>query len=219
MQKYVIIVAGGKGSRMGTATPKQFLELAGKPVLMYTIEKFAHTLPTAKLIIVLPEAEIPLWESLVKAHDFAIAHTTTAGGETRFHSVSNGLKLVERGGVVAIHDGVRPFVANEVIINSFETAEKTGNAIAAVSLKDSIRSISSSGSKAEDRSAFKLIQTPQTFRTDLILDAFNTAYQPFFTDDASVAEHAGHKVNLIEGNYENIKITTPEDLKVAQAFL
>lgn len=219
MQKYVVIVAGGQGSRMGADIPKQFITLEGKPILMYTIKRFAETVPNAKLIVVLPKEQIPTWEKMIREYNFKIAHTITAGGETRFHSVKNGLQHTDYKGLVAIHDGVRPFVDASVIEQAFETAQQKGNAIPAVALKDSIRSVNGEVNQAEDRSLFKLIQTPQTFQTDIILEAFKTEYIPTFTDDASVAEYAGHKMILIEGNYENIKLTTPEDLKIAKAFL
>ncbi|GAA4832105.1 2-C-methyl-D-erythritol 4-phosphate cytidylyltransferase [Algivirga pacifica] len=219
MQKYVIIVAGGKGSRMGTSIPKQFLLLQQKPVLMHTLEQFHQTLPEAKIILVLPEKEQQQWLQLCQEYSFSIPHTTTNGGAERFHSVYNGLQQIGQEGIVAIHDGVRPFVAADVIKEAFRVAAKKNNAIVAVPLKDSIRSVSPTGNKAEDRGAYRLIQTPQVFDVSLLKEAYNTPYQSFFTDDASVFEYQGHSIELVEGNYENIKLTTPEDLLFGEAIL
>ncbi|NVJ47896.1 MAG: 2-C-methyl-D-erythritol 4-phosphate cytidylyltransferase [Cytophagia bacterium] len=218
MQKYAIIVAGGSGTRMKSDLPKQFIELLGKPILMHSIEAFHFD--DIKIILVLPKAQIEFWKELMVKHQFKVPHQIVEGGKARFHSVKNGLESIDStSGLVAIHDGVRPLIKQAIISESYASAEQHGNAIVSVGLKDSIRSVSDSGNKQEDRSKFRLIQTPQTFQLQLIKAAFKQPYDPIFTDDASVLERAGHKINLIDGDYQNIKITTPEDLTVAQSLL
>lgn len=218
MQKYAVIVAGGRGNRMKSELPKQFIELAGKPILMHTLEAFHFD--EIQILLVLPSDQIEFWKELVVKHGFQTPHRLVVGGEARFHSVLNGLNAIpDNEGLVAIHDGVRPLIDREIISNSFNAAEKHGNAIVSVQLKDSIRSISNFGNKQEDRSAFRLIQTPQTFRLELIKNAFLQDFDPLFTDDASVLEKAGQQIHLIDGSYQNIKITTPEDLLIAESFL
>jgi 2-C-methyl-D-erythritol 4-phosphate cytidylyltransferase len=218
MQKYAIIVAGGSGTRMKSELPKQFIKLAGKPILMHTLEAFHFD--NIQIILVLPKSQIPYWKELVDEHQFKIPHNIIAGGEQRFHSVKNGLSSIKADdGLVAIHDGVRPLIKRQIISESFEQAKRAGNAIASIQLKDSIRSITPHANQQEDRTNFRLIQTPQTFKIQLIKRAFEQEYTPSFTDDASVLEQAGHSINLIEGDYKNIKITTPEDLLVAETLL
>ena len=218
MQKYAIVVAGGSGTRMKSELPKQFIKLAGKPILMHTLEAFHFD--DIQIILVLPESQIPYWKELVDEHQFKIPHNIIAGGEQRFHSVKNGLSSIKADdGLVAIHDGVRPLIKRQIISESFEQAKRAGNAIASIQLKDSIRSITPHANQQEDRTNFRLIQTPQTFKIQLIKRAFEQEYTPSFTDDASVLEQAGHSINLIEGDYKNIKITTPEDLLVAETLL
>lgn len=218
MRKYVVIVAGGSGSRMKSELPKQFIELAGLPILMHTIKAFHFD--DIKIILVLPEPQIAFWQELLNQHQFNVPHEIVNGGVARFDSVKNGLDAIqETHGLVAIHDGVRPLIEREIISNSYSEAEKHGNAIVSIALKDSIRSVSSQSNQQEDRSRFRLIQTPQTFQLKLIKEAFLQAYDPLFTDDASVLEKAGHSIHLIEGSYQNIKITTPEDLLTAESFL
>ncbi|PWJ39268.1 2-C-methyl-D-erythritol 4-phosphate cytidylyltransferase [Sediminitomix flava] len=218
--KFAIIVAGGIGSRMKSTVPKQFIDLDGKPILMYTLEKFYTTVEDIKIILTLPEEEIKTWENLCEKHNFQIPHQVRKGGETRFHSVKNGLNAIEKKiGLVAVHDGVRPFVNPDVILTSYQVAETNGAAITAVALKDSIRKVDGNNSFAQDRSIFRLVQTPQTFQVELLKKAYEQEFVNTFTDDASVVEAMGQKVELIDGNYENIKITTPEDLLVAKAFL
>lgn len=219
MKKYCIIVAGGSGTRMNNAVPKQFLELLGKPVLMHTIEKFVAAIPDIHIVLVLSAAYTPQWEQLCKKHNFKIPFELTAGGETRFHSVKNGLALVPENAVVGIHDAARPLVSVKTILSAFETAEKTGNASPAVSINESMREMNSNGNKAVDRSTYFIVQTPQCFQSSLIKKAFLQEYCPAFTDDASVLESMGEKINLVEGNRENIKITTPQDLIVAEALM
>jgi 2-C-methyl-D-erythritol 4-phosphate cytidylyltransferase len=219
LKKYIIIVAGGNGTRMNNVVPKQFIELLGKPVLMHTIEKFKDSIPESIIIVVLAKELNEEWRSLCEKHNFTIEHQLTDGGETRYHSVKKGLALVPDACVVGIHDAARPLVSKETILSAFETAEKLGNACPAVPLNESIRFIKGKENTAVDRSHYSIIQTPQCFHSDLIRKAFLKAYKPEFTDDASVLESFGEKVNLIEGNRENVKITTPLDLIIAEALM
>jgi len=218
MTTYAIIVAGGSGSRMGSATPKQFLPVAGLPVLMHTLRRFHAYSADLQLVLVLPEAQIPVWQALCDQYDFRDPVIVVLGGASRFQSVRNGLAAITaEEGLVAVHDGVRPFVSPEIIRLGFETAAQTGSAVTCVPLKDSARVVLPDGSsQAVDRSAYRLVQTPQTFRLSLFREAFRCEEQPFFTDCASVVEYAGHPITLIDGSYENIKITTPEDLVWAE---
>ncbi len=221
--KYVVLVAGGSGSRMNSDIPKQFLLLDGFPVLMRTIAQFYNYSAALRIILVLPENQIDYWEDLCRQYYFAIPVQVAKGGSTRTASVRNGLALVdEDDALVAIHDGVRPFVGKDLIEACYQAAYTQGAAIAAVALKDSIRQLQGEGSIAVDRAAYKLIQTPQTFQVSLIKDAYakaKAAEDGIYTDDASVAEAAGYTVTLTEGHYQNIKITTPEDLLVGEAFV
>jgi len=219
MQLYVVIVAGGSGKRMGAEIPKQFLELVGKPVLMHTIERFKAFNEAIEIITVLPENQLRYWYELQKKYSFTVPQTLVKGGSTRFYSVRNGLKFVNVPGLVAIHDGVRPFVSIDTIKRCFETAEKLGNAIPVISLSDSIRMLTDQGSVPVDRRQMRLIQTPQVFSSALIKKAYKQNYRPEFTDDATVLEINGGKINLVEGNRENIKITNPEDLLISKALL
>ena len=222
MQHYAILVAGGSGSRMGGTVPKQFLELAGKPILLHTVEKFLAYSPEIRLVLVLPEADFGRWERLAPQLSHAPNHpiTVVAGGATRFQSVRNGLNPIEGDGLVAVHDAVRPLVSVEVIRRTFESAAQFGNGVAAVAAKDSVRQLGPGGQNtALDRATLRLIQTPQTFRIGLLKKAFGQPESLLFTDDASVVEAAGFEVHLVEGSYENLKITTPEDLVVAEALL
>lgn len=214
MKLYALIVAGGTGSRMGTVIPKQFLELAGEPVLMHSIRRFWSFNKETVIIVVLPENQLEYWESLRKKYTFPVQHYVVSGGNTRFLSVKNGLKLVEEKGLVAIHDGVRPLVSRETIRRCFDAAGKYGNAIPVVSPTDSIRMISGKLSIPADRQSVKLIQTPQVFDAGLIKRAYQQDYSPDFTDDATVLERTGETIHLVEGNRENIKITNPEDLDI-----
>lgn len=221
MKKYAIIVAGGSGTRMGSPIPKQYLEIGGKPVLMHTLEKFFLTDSSINLILVIPEADFEFWHSLCQKHDFHLPHFLTKGGKSRFQSVRNGLaRILDHDGLVAIHDGVRPFVNSDVILNSFQTAQNQGSAIAVVALKDSIRKLTDDGkSFFQERQYFRLVQTPQTFQVSKIKKAFEATELHHFTDDATVYEHQGWQVSLIAGNMENIKITTPEDMEYAEFIL
>lgn len=219
MKKFAVIVAGGSGSRMGAEIPKQFLELCGKPVLMRTIEAFFDFDPDSEIILVLPDHQIDFWNKLCAAHSFEIKHLVTSGGETRFNSVRNGLSKINENGIVFIHDGVRPLVNQETLKRCVEMAEKKGNAIPVLPVNESLRKVEDDSNYSVDRSLYVGVQTPQTFRSEQILKAFQQEYGPLFTDDASVAEKAGFEIHLVEGNRENIKITTPVDLIVAEAIL
>jgi 2-C-methyl-D-erythritol 4-phosphate cytidylyltransferase len=219
MKKFLIIVAGGSGSRMGSELPKQFLELCGKPVLMHTIQVFYDFDPECKMILVLPASQQEVWSELCRKHSFSLPHAIVTGGETRFHSVQNGLKLIQEKGIVFIHDGVRPLVSQETVRRCLETAQKTGNAIPVLPVTESLRQILGNQNFSVDRSNYFSVQTPQTFTSDVILNSFRQSYEPEFTDDASVVEKAGYIISMVEGNNENIKITTPTDLIIAEAFL
>lgn len=218
-KEYALIVAGGKGTRIKSKVPKQFLDLDGVPVLMRTINTFYSYSPSITVIVVLPEDDFPLWEELCLLHKYNKPLLLTKGGDTRFQSVKNGLDKIKGDGLVAIHDGVRPLVSEDIIGASFRLAAVHGSAVAAVRLKESIRMTDQDNTKAMDRSRFRLVQTPQTFTVSLIKNAYQTKEDASLTDDASVAERAGHVISLFEGSYENIKITTPEDLIVAEALI
>jgi 2-C-methyl-D-erythritol 4-phosphate cytidylyltransferase len=221
MNKAAILVAGGKGNRMGGPVSKQYLPIGGTPVLMHTLEKFHEADSDIFLILVLPEDDFPLWKRLCEEYQFSLAHQVISGGNSRFQSVKNGLNALPfEEGLVAIHDGVRPFVKKEVILESFSQAEKSGSAIAVVDLKDSIRKVDENGvSTFQERQFFRLVQTPQTFQIAKIKKAFQVEELPQFTDDATVYENQGWIVSLIPGNAENIKITTPDDLDYADFLL
>lgn len=219
MKKFVIIVAGGSGLRMGTDLPKQFLELCGKPVLMHTIQCFYDFDPHSELILVLPLLQQEYWSQLCQEHSFTLPHQVATGGETRFHSVQNGLRLIQGEGIIFIHDGVRPLVSRETLGRCFETAREYGNALPVLPVNESLRQLEGDQNRAVDRSQYLIVQTPQTFHSAQILQAFSQPYDPAFTDDATVAEKAGFPIHLVEGNRENIKITTPTDLIIAGAFM
>jgi len=218
LNQYVIILAGGKGLRMGATVPKQFLEIKGKAIILHTLEKFKEALPLAELLLVLPKSEMPLWQE-ISGGTTVENIKTTSGGDTRFESVKAGLRLIGSEGVVGVHDAVRPFVSIETIQAAFNTAESTGTAVPVVDLKDSIRKVNSDQSVAVNRSNFKIVQTPQCFDVDILKKAYRQEFNTSFTDDASVVEADGIKVSLVMGNYSNIKITTVEDLKVAEALI
>jgi 2-C-methyl-D-erythritol 4-phosphate cytidylyltransferase len=213
--KYVIVVAGGSGSRMQSAVPKQFLLLNGKPILQHTLERFRAYSPDLHIILVLPARDLDVWHSLGQRHAFDVSVQTVVGGATRFQSVRNGLAAIGASeGLVAVHDGVRPYVSTDIIRRGFETAAQAGSAVTCVPAKDSVRLIGDDGkSQAMDRSQVRLVQTPQTFRLDWFRQAFAVDEQPFFTDCASVLEYAGFPITLVDGDYANSKITTPDDLR------
>lgn len=219
MKKYVIVVAAGAGTRMESAIPKQFLLLNGLPIVMHAINKFHAVVEGIETILVLSENYFTQWEELKKQYDFTIPVKTVAGGETRFHSVRNGLQCLNEQGIVAIHDAVRPFVNTKTIIAAFKAAEMYGNAVPAIPLNDSIRKIESGKSIAVDRSRYCIVQTPQCFDTNVITKAYKKDYKFNFTDDATVVESCGEKIHLIDGSTENIKITTPMDMLIAEAML
>lgn len=220
---YIIIVAGGKGTRMGTDVPKQFLPIGGKPVLMHTIERFHNYDPTLGIIVVLPKDQQATWQSLCEKHGFTVPHSVADGGATRFESSKNGLSLIpdSEDGVVGFHDGVRPFVSNEVIDNCYETAREEYSAVPVVPVTDTLRHVDSRTTRTftVDRSLFRAVQTPQVFDIGLAKQAFNQPDRKTFTDDASVVESLGVSINTVEGNKENIKITTPFDLKLAEVLI
>jgi 2-C-methyl-D-erythritol 4-phosphate cytidylyltransferase len=219
MKQFSVIVAGGSGSRMNTEVPKQYLPVNGLPVLMHTINAFHNYSQALDIIVVLPPKDIELWKELCEKYEFNLPVKIAPGGETRFQSVRNGLARIDSDGIVAIHDGVRPLVNKEIIAASYEIAALHGSAIAAVRLKESIRVTDKDQTKMADRSKYRIIQTPQTFQVSLIKGAYQIPEDSQFTDDASVLEKSGHKISLFEGSYKNIKITTPEDLIIAEAFL
>jgi 2-C-methyl-D-erythritol 4-phosphate cytidylyltransferase len=220
MKKIAIIVAGGSGLRMGSELPKQFLLLNGRPVLMHTLEQFKKAIPDIHLILVLPDAHFDYWMELCSTYKFRLMHEMVIGGGTRFHSVKNGLDSIkEPAGIVAIHDGVRPLVSIEAIQEAFEQAAEFKTAILSVASKDSVRVVEGMNNQSIAREKVRLIQTPQCFELGLIKKAFEQDYNGKFTDDASVAEAAGFSIHLVEGHYENIKITTPEDLVLAELLI
>ena len=219
LKEYALIVAGGKGTRIKSKIPKQFLELRGLPILMHTIEAFFRYSERINVILVLPEDDFTTWNTLCEKYNFKRPVLLQKGGDSRFQSVKNGLDKIQGEGLVAIHDGVRPLVSEDIIGASFRLAAVHQSAVAAVRLKESIRMTDQDNTKAVDRSRFRLIQTPQTFDVQLIKKAYEMKEDPSLTDDASVAEHAGHTISLFEGSYENIKITTPEDLVIAEALI
>lgn len=216
----ILIVAGGRGTRMGSPQPKQFLQLAGRPVLMHTLEAFDRWDASARLIVVLPEDQIDTWKRLCEAHVFSRIHRVVAGGETRFHSVRNGLGAVASNGLIAVHDGVRPLVAPSVIAACFAAAADGGAAVPVVPVVESVREVDADGgSRPVDRTRLRVVQTPQVFRADVLRAAYCLPYDPRFTDDASVVEASGVAVRLVPGNRENIKLTTPMDLLLAEQLM
>jgi 2-C-methyl-D-erythritol 4-phosphate cytidylyltransferase len=219
IQKAVIIVAGGQGLRMQTDIPKQFIELFGKPILMHTIANFHRFDNEMQLILVLPPSHLKFWSELCEKYRFEIKHTVVAGGDTRFQSVLNGLQQLANVEIVAIHDGVRPLVSHETIKRCFAEANKYGAVIPVVDCVESVREVTMGVNRSVDRSHFKLVQTPQIFEKKLLLEAYKQPFSTLFTDDASVVESSGRQISLVEGNRENIKITTQFDLKIAEIFL
>jgi 2-C-methyl-D-erythritol 4-phosphate cytidylyltransferase len=217
--EYALIVAGGKGTRIKSTVPKQFLEVSGLPVLFHTINAFFNYSSTIQVIVVLPADDIQHWTELVKKHQYNKNVILQTGGETRFQSVKKGLEKISGDGLVAIHDGVRPLVSEAIIGASFRLAAEHKSAVASVRLKESLRVTDQDQTKAVDRSKYRIIQTPQTFQVSIIKKAYEIKEDDTLTDDASVAERSGLKISLFEGSYRNIKITTEEDLVVAQALL
>ena len=211
---YVIIVAGGKGLRMGSDVPKQFLPIGGKPVLMRTLERFREYSPTLQIILV-------LWHQLCEDYNFEVEYVLADGGETRFHSVQNGLAKIpdDTEGIVGVHDGVRPFPSIDVIRNCYETARTARAVIPVIPVVETVRHLQGNTSETVPRNDYRLVQTPQTFDIQLLKAANKQPYNDGFTDDASVVEAFGFNITLVEGNRENIKITTPYDLKIAEVLI
>jgi 2-C-methyl-D-erythritol 4-phosphate cytidylyltransferase len=218
MQNSVIVVAGGVGKRMGSDVPKQFHLLNGKPVIFHSIQPFLDFDPAIKLIIVLPKEHLSTWQTMCSEYLFHVEHCMVEGGETRYHSVKNGLKAVGDTGLVAVHDSVRPNINSEWVRSCFIEAEKSGNAIPCISVTESLREIDNEENKPVDRNKIRIIQTPQVFQTSILKQAYSIPHRDSFTDDASVIEAAGHKINLVYGLKENIKITHPADLHWSEWF-
>ncbi len=212
-------MAGGSGTRMGADIPKQFLNIAGKPVLMHTLEKFLSFDASIQIVLVLPFQHIETWNRLCGEHRFIIPHRLAMGGNERFISVKNGLVKISDHGLTAIHDGVRPLVSEQVIGNCFRAAAECGGAIPVISPGESLRKLEGDISIPVDRKMYRLVQTPQVFKTSFIKKAYDREYESRFTDDATVFEAAGYTVRMVEGNPENIKITHPQDLMLANYLL
>ncbi len=219
MKHFAVIVAGGSGSRMGGDIAKQFLNLGDKPVLVHTIEKFLSLSYPVEIIIVLPSDYKEYWKSYCFENRLTFRHTLVSGGITRFHSVKNALKYVESGALVAVHDGVRPFITKDFIENLYNLAEEKGAVIPVLEPADSMRIVAGEASSVVKREEYRFVQTPQVFHSDILLKAYDRAYNPVFTDDASVVESMGTKIHLTNGKVVNIKITKPEDLVLAEAIL
>ena len=215
-----VVVAGGKGTRADSELPKQFHSIAGKPMLMHTLTAFHEHDYRTRIVLVLPEEYRSFWEELCSRHQFVIPHAVVNGGNTRFHSVRNGFREVSEEETVAIHDGARPFVTGRLIERCFNMAFERGiGVIPVVDEVNSVRVLTETGNKLFDRSRLKIVQTPQAFPANVLKRAYETEYNTAFTDDASVAEHYGLPIQLIEGEETNIKITTPLDLMVAEQYL
>lgn len=219
MVKYVIIVAGGEGKRMGMEQPKQFLEIGGLPLLMHTFRAFSFLGDTIEFILVLPADSINYWKQLCKMHNFTIPHQIAEGGPKRFHSVKRGLQMVPGDALVAIHDAARPFVSKHIIEDCFTMAERKGNAVPVMPVRESIREVSGTLNKSIDRSKLRLVQTPQVFLSSDIKRAYQQPYNENFTDDAMVLENTGKQIFMVDGNQENIKITSPADLRFAKTMI
>ncbi|MFW5832440.1 MAG: 2-C-methyl-D-erythritol 4-phosphate cytidylyltransferase [Prolixibacteraceae bacterium] len=219
MKKFALIVAGGSGNRMKSNIPKQFVELHEKPVLLHTLEAFLKADPAFEFVVVLAPGRFREWREVCSRHNFEAPQTLVAGGATRFESVKNGLAQIQEEGVVFIHDGVRPLVSVATIKNCYEMAVEKGNALPVVAPSESVRKVENDTNKAVDRSRYFLVQTPQTFKVDLIKKAYGQEYAENFTDDASVLENYGYPIYLVEGNRHNIKLTYPEDLALAEIYL
>ena len=219
MKRGCIIVAGGNGSRMGSELPKQFLPVGGTPLLMHTIRNFYDFDPALQLIVVLPADQIGSWNQLCRQHQFMISHKVTEGGDTRFQSVKNGLSLITDCELIAIHDGVRPLVSHDTLERCFSGASEFGAAIPVLPANESVRKGTMEKSVPVDRSRYFLVQTPQIFKASIIRKSYLQTWNPEFTDDASVVEYSGSTIHLVTGNRENIKITFPEDIEIAELFL
>ena len=219
MKRYAVIVAGGQGLRMGADRPKQFLEIAGKPILRHTVERFLAFDPSMEIIVVLPAAQRAWWRDYCRESGFLQRYAVVAGGITRFHSVRNALSYVGDEGVVAVHDGVRPLVDGALLGRVFSAAETAGAAVPAVPVVESVRRVDGVASAPVDRTGLMLVQTPQAFDVKLLKTAYEQPFSPDFTDDASVVERAGGHIRLVDGDRRNLKITTPDDLSLAEMLL
>lgn len=219
MPLYVVIVAAGSGTRMGGPVPKQFIPLWGLPILMHTMLAFARWNGNIEMVLVLPQSEIEFWRTLCRKHQFEMKHQMVGGGMTRFESVQRGLNLLSGKGLVAIHDGVRPLTDTHTIDRCFQGAEKYGGTIPVVGINDTVRQTAGQESVVLDRDLLCCVQTPQVFSLPLIKQAYQQPITDKFTDDASVFESAGHTIHLVEGDHSNIKITSPFDLRLAEAIM
>ena len=219
MKKYAVIVAGGTGSRMNSNIPKQFLLINNKPLLFYTIDVFLKTYDDLKVILVLPENHVSQGQKVIDAYFDNSRITICEGGKTRFHSVQKGLSLINEKSIIFVHDGVRCLLTKDLIERCYSKAKKSGSAIPVITSKDSVRLLTSEGHVALDRNTVKLVQTPQTFHSKILLTAFKIDHKDKFTDEATVVEAFGIKVNLIEGEENNIKITTPGDMFIAEQII
>lgn len=219
MKRFIVIVAGGKGLRMGSEIPKQFLLFKGKPVLIRTMESFYSFDSSAEIIVVLPQSQIEYWRELCEKYGNTIPHKIVEGGKERFNSVQNGINSIKENGIVAVHDGVRPIVSKQMLERGFTMAEQYGCAVPFVDSVDSLRVIDGDTTEVLNRSIVKRIQTPQIFDVKKLQKVMNAEYRPEFTDEATVWELSGSKLYFYEGDFRNIKITTPEDLRIAEMFL
>lgn len=217
MQKTIIIVAGGQGMRFKAEKPKQFLYIRGRPITLHTIELFHKYDRNIQIILGLAEEYFSYWESICEQFHFDVPMTLSPGGESRYHTVKNALSKARKGNLVGIHDAVRPLVYKHTIDRCYDEAEKSGAAIPCITVHNTIREITKGGSRWVDREKLRSVQTPQVFRYDILMTGYEQAYSESFTDDASVVESVGYPVKLVDGNPENIKITTPEDLVFAEA--
>lgn len=223
MERFAILVAGGQGLRMGGDVPKQFLPLGGRPVLMHTIDRFREVFPDMHIIVVLPQGQHDYWHDLCCRHHLEGGFLTAPGGDTRFHSVLNGLNAIPADvseGLVGVHDGVRPFVSRDTLLRCYEEAARSGTAVPVTPVVETLRHVSPDGeSVTVPRGDYRLVQTPQVFSLALLRQAYRQPYAPQFTDDASVVEALGERITLVEGNRENIKLTTPADLLLAKGIM
>lgn len=216
---YIVVVAGGQGTRMGMAIPKQFLPLQGKPILYHTLNAFVQAVPQAQIVLVLPEQDISKLQMVLEHFEQPIEIIVAIGGSTRYQSVQNGLKGLPANALVLVHDGVRPFISSNLIQRLLAAAQEYGSAIPAIKVNESMRVLDQKGSSPINRDMLRIVQTPQAFKSELLIEAFRQEDHPKFTDEATVLEHIGHQVQLIEGEKNNIKITTPEDLEWAELLI
>ncbi len=216
---FIVLVAGGKGTRMDNATPKQFHLVAGKPLVMHTFDAFVSFFGKAEFILVLPEMEIGRWKHLCAEYGFSLPHRIVEGGPTRYHSVKNALAYVDDKSLVFVHDAVRPLVAEDTLLDALQIARIHGTAIPVVPVTDALRQVENGISRAVNREQFRMVQTPQVFRSSLLKKAYLQAYRDTFTDDAAVVESTGQPLHLVEGNPENIKVTHPGDLGYVERLL